>query len=336
MPVMAAKTLRRTIGGVFLVGVMMVAWFALQLFPLGGLGKQVIVVVKPGDSLSTIAGRLHTSGVLSSPFAFRLDTLLLGSLVVQPGAYEIPQNDSFSGIRALLSGGPNAVVVSVTPGVALWEINQLLVQDKGSAYASGFMRAAQSRAATSSYGALSSFEGLIGPDDYVIAPGESPAALLAAMHASFTSMAQRVGFSPSSSIQGLSAYQMLIGASVVQKEGYYHVNMPKVARVILNRLATHGSLQMDSTVLYALHRDGGKVTSAMLQTVTPYNTYLNAGLPPTPICVVSPEALSAMLHPPVGSWRYFVLVKNDGTMAFSTTFAEQLANERLAQSRGLL
>ena len=156
------------------------------------------------------------------------------------------------------------------------------------------------------------------------------------MQASFAREASRTGFSASSSLQGLSAYQLLIGASVVQKEGYYHVNMPKVARVILNRLATKSALQMDSTVLYALHRDGGKVTPAMLRTITPYNSYLNAGLPPTPICVVSTEALSAMMHPPVGTWRYFVLVNRDGTMAFSTTFAEQLANERLAASRGLL
>jgi len=333
---MVGKPLRRIIGAGFSLAVLFVLWFALQMFPLGGAGTKVIVVIKPGDSIATIASRLHTAGVLSSPLAFRLDTLLLGSLIVQPGAYQLPQNDSFSDIRATLSGGPNALVLSVRPGLTFYEIDQMLTQDKGVAFTAAFDRDAQRQAAASPYGSLSSLEGLIGPGEYVIAPGERPGALLAAMRASFRSQTKAVGFSPSSSIQGLSAYQMLIGASVVEKEGYYHVNMPKVARVILNRLLTRSALQMDSTVLYALHRDGGKVTSAMLQTVTPYNSYLNAGLPPTPICVVSPQALSAMLHPPVGTWRYFVLVSHDGTMAFSTTFAQQLANERLAASRGLL
>jgi UPF0755 protein len=92
---------------------------------------------------------------------------------------------------------------------------------------------------------------------------------------------------------------------------------------------------MDSTVLYALGRDGGKVTSKDLATVTPYNTYLNKGLTPTPICFPSLAALQAALHPPPGSWLYFVVVQSDGTEAFANTFAEQQANEALAAKRGL-
>ena len=94
-------------------------------------------------------------------------------------------------------------------------------------------------------------------------------------------------------------------------------------------------MQMDSTILYALQRDGGRVTPSMLATTSPYNSYLNAGLTPTPICVVSTDALRAMLNPPPGPWLYFVLVSKDGTMAFAATFAEQLANERLAAARGV-
>ena len=111
--------------------------------------------------------------------------------------------------------------------------------------------------------------------------------------------------------------------------------MPKVARVIFNRLKRGGSLQMDSTVLYYLGQDGGKVTPAMLKTKTSYNTYLNSGLTPTPICVVSSSALNAVMHAPAGDWLYFTLVSKDGTEAFASTFAEQLANEYIAYSRGI-
>ena len=134
---------------------------------------------------------------------------------------------------------------------------------------------------------------------------------------------------------GLTVICRLSLSSIVEKEGYYPQNMPKVARVILNRLAKGMPLQMDSTVLYALGLDGGKVTPAMLRTRSPYNTYLNLGLPPTPICVVSATALSDMLHPPVGSWLYFVLVDKQGDMAFSDTYAEQLAEEARAAKAGV-
>ena len=105
--------------------------------------------------------------------------------------------------------------------------------------------------------------------------------------------------------------------------------------MIYNRLARGTPLQMDSTVLYSEHRDGGRVTAADLALNTPYNTYLHAGLTPTPICFPSKASLQAALAPTPGNWLYFVVVSNDGTEAFSSTFAGQQANERLAQSRGL-
>ena len=86
----------------------------------------------------------------------------------------------------------------------------------------------------------------------------------------------------SASALGLTPYQVITAASIVEKEGYIPVNMPDVARVIYNRLAAGMPLQMDSTVLYSLGQDGGPVTRKDLQLQTPYNTYLNTGLTPTP------------------------------------------------------
>ena len=73
----------------------------------------------------------------------------------------------------------------------------------------------------------------------------------------------------------------------------------------------------------------------MLQTQEPYNTYRNTGLTPTPICAVSTIAMRATLHPPVGTWLYFTLINKDGQMAFSTTFTQQLKEEKLAEKRHL-
>jgi UPF0755 protein len=128
---------------------------------------------------------------------------------------------------------------------------------------------------------------------------------------------------------------MITAASIVEKEGYIPKNMPDVARVIYNRLARGTPLQMNATVLYPLGQDGGPVTAKDLKLHTPYNTYLNVGLTPTPICSPSMDALAAAAHPPAGEWLYFVLVNKDGTEAFADTYAEQLANEKLAQQRGV-
>ncbi len=152
----------------------------------------------------------------------------------------------------------------------------------------------------------------------------------------FDTQATKAGLTTASAAAlGQTPYQVIIAASIVEKEGYIVKNMPQVARVIYNRLAAGTPLQMNATVLYSLGQDGGAVTSADLKLQTPYNTYLNVGLTPTPICMPSPEALAAAVHPPAGSWLYFVVVKKDGTEAFSDTFAEQLANEKLAQQRGV-
>ncbi len=105
---------------------------------------------------------------------------------------------------------------------------------------------------------------------------------------SFNKEAASVGLTPSTTVNGLDAYQLVTAASIVQKEGYIETRyMGKIARVIYNRLARGGPLQMDSTVLYYLGQDGGTVTPAMLKINTPYNTYLYSGLTPTPICTVS-------------------------------------------------
>jgi len=225
--------------------------------------------------------------------------------------------------------------VNVLPGLTLREVEMLIVNDAGNTFANSFAKEVNAAISSSAFHPNGSLEGLIGPGQYILSPGTTPAKLLKEMQTSFAKQATAAGLTPHSSIQGLSAYKLLIAASIVEKEGYYQSNMPKVARVIFNRLKRGGSLQMDSTVLYYLGQDGGRVTPAMLKYKTPYNTYLNAGLTPTPICVVSLGALKAVMNAPKGDWLYFTLISKDGTEAFSNTFSEQLANERLAVSRGI-
>jgi UPF0755 protein len=178
-------------------------------------------------------------------------------------------------------------------------------------------------------------DGLLATGTYLVVPGESDQTLLADMIQRFDTLAGSVGLTSGATTLGETPYQAITVASIVEKEGVYQKNLGKVSRVIYNRWASGIPLQMDSTVLYSEHRDGGRVTSTDLALNTPYNTYLHTGLTPSPICFPSKASLQAALAPTPGNWLYFVVVTKDGTEAFSHTFAGQQANERLAHSRGL-
>jgi len=186
-------------------------------------------------------------------------------------------------------------------------------------------------------------DGLLGTGTYIVVPGESEGALLGQMITRFDGDAAALGLAGSAAANGVTPYQAVTVASIVQKEAISpgdsaqataH-NAGPVAQVVYNRLARGMPLQMDSTVLYAEGRDGGPVTPADEALSTPYNTYLNTGLTPTPICFPSALALRAALHPSGGAWLYFELTSRDGTETFSNTYAGQLAAEQLAHSRGV-
>ena len=330
------KPWRRVVAGFGLVGLVAGGWFYSQAWPLSGPGKYVIIQVTPGESVSALGSDLAAHKVIGSTLAFRLDTAVFGSPTVATGFYSIAQNSSFSTVRRIFAQTPNATVIDVRPGLTLREIalNQLASQ-LGPAYATRFLAAAHLAALASPFSPGSSLEGLIGTGTYLVTPGETAEQLVASMTKRFLGQAARAGVVPGRDIHGLSAYQLVVAASIVEKEGYYTRNMGDVARVILNRLHRGGGLQMDSTILYSLHRDGGTVTSAMLQIDTPYNTYLHSGLTPTPICATSVFAMKSMVNPPAGHWLYFTLISRDGKLAFANTFAEQLANEAIGHRAGV-
>jgi UPF0755 protein len=331
MAFMLTKPLGRILSGLVILAFVAVVWFALQMDPIGGSGRVEIVTVHSGDSLSTIAGELHAKGIIASPFAFRLDTLIFGAPTVHPGSYPMKEGASFAAIKSILS----STFVDVTPGLTLGEVAVNVANDTSSSFANRFIADATAAAKESAYKPNGSLEGLIGPGEYLVTPSTTPSQLLDAMVKSFKDEAKSVGLTTATTSNGLDAYQLVIAASIDEKEGYYPRYMPDVARVIFNRLAQGMYLRMDSTVLYYFKQDGGTVTPAMLQTSTPYNTYLHAGLTPTPICTVSTYALRAVLNPPPGPWLYFTVVNRDGKTLFSSTFAQQLKNEKLAQENGI-
>jgi UPF0755 protein len=309
-------------------------WYAVEAGGGPG-GRAEVVTIGDGESLSAVLDSLSSHGVMGSPLAFRLGDLFTGSPAVTPGTYLFRRGQSFGEVRQILNAGPDVFAVDVLPGYTLREVAEQVADVPGHQEA-GFLAASRQVPSPWAPAGSDNLEGLLGTGTYLVLPGESDRQLVGDMVARFDATAAAAGLTEASAAAlGMTPYQVITAASIVQKEGYIVKNMGPVARVIYNRVASGTPLQMDSTVLYSLGQDGGPVTQHDLALDTPYNTYLHVGLTPTPICMPSLAALHAAVHPPPGQWLFFVVVDKDGTEAFADTYGEQLANEHLAAQRGL-
>lgn len=327
--------------GVLIAGVV---WYEGQVHE-GPPGPAVIVDVTGGSSVSAVTATLVRRQVVGSSLAFRVFLLLHGTPTVQAGRYEMRHHQSFGAVRDALAAGPDVFAVPVIAGTTVAELAREVGADVPRFSGAGFVADVTSGTRRSPWEAPGSdnLDGLLGTGTYIVVPGETVTDLLGQMIDRFDAEATTVGLSAAAAAEGVTPYQAITVASIVQKEAISPGdsatatagNVGPVARVIYNRLARGTPLQMDSTVLYAEGRDGGPVTPSDETTPTPYNTYLHTGLTPTPICFPSTPALRAALHPPAGDWLYFELTARDGTETFSDTFAGQVAAEQLAHSRGL-
>ncbi len=327
------------LAGLGLIVVVVVAgalWVRSEASPSGPLGAQVIVTVHSGSGVDQLASALQSRGVIGSGLAYRIWGQFHGTPGILPGDYAFDKNSSFDRVDSVIAAGPNVFDLEIPPGFTVSEVADRLGQFPGYD-ATSFESLATSGTVRSPWQPAGStnLDGLLGTGEYTLVPGETATALLSKMIDRFDVQADQIGLSAGAATLGYTPYQVITIASIVEKEAVLTKNMGPVARVIFNRLAADMPLQMDSTVLYAEGRDGGTVTSQDLQLQSPYNTYLNKGLTPTPTCFPSRQALEATLDPPIGSWLYFVVVQSDGTEAFADTFAQQQANEALAAQRGL-
>jgi UPF0755 protein len=178
-------------------------------------------------------------------------------------------------------------------------------------------------------------EGLISPGTWDINPSWTAEEMLARLIGDSTSQYSQHGLADSPDGLSMSAYQTLVVASLVQRESK-PADFAKVARVIYNRLQAHQKLEFDSTINYPLDRQEVATTDADRGRNTPWNTYLNEGLPETPICSPGEQALAAAERPEPGDWLYFVTVDMQGTTLFTRDYQEHLANIELAKRNGVL
>ncbi len=327
-----------SLGVVILLIVLLAAYYEVESHAIFSPSSgTAIVTVRSGESASGVYGAMAAEGIIGSVPMMRLYSAIHGSPTILQGSYQMHRGLTFAAAAQDLRAGPNIIPIEVPPGFTVKEIVNRIAAYGANTVADQMMTSMKSGAVRSPFepASTNNLEGLIAPGQYLITPASTGSQVLTQMVSRFVALAARNGLYPTSRLNGLDAYQLVIASSIVEKEGYYQVNMPKVARVIYNRLAIGMPLQMDSTILYALGRDGGKVTASDLAVSSPYNTYLTHGLPPTPTCVPSALAIRAVSNAPAGPWLYFVLINKAGVEAFSTTYAQQVANEAIARAAGV-
>ncbi len=169
----------------------------------------------------------------------------------------------------------------------------------------------------------STAEGLLLADTYQYNSGSNAKALLSRANADLKHYLNDRWQKRSLGLPYRNSYEMLIAASILEKETAIPSERRLIAGVIVNRLRKYMPLQMDPTVIYALGAQyQGKLSHEDLQFDSPFNTYRYRGLPPTPIAMVGKEAIDAAANPEMTDFLYFV-AKGDGSHQFSSTYVQQ-------------
>ncbi|PKV84372.1 endolytic transglycosylase MltG [Streptomyces sp. TLI_146] len=210
-----------------------------------------------------------------------------------------------------------------------WRAGQVYAAvDKSLGVAAGTTRRAASEAELAlPADARGNPEGYLFPATYPVTGKTTPRGLLAYMVDTANKRFGKDHIGAGARRQGMTVYQTVTVASIVQAEADTAADMGRVSRVVHNRLAKGMPLQMDSTLNYALNRSTLATTHADTRTDSPYNTYARGGLPPTPIGNPGQQALDAAIAPPPGDWLYFVTVA-PGDTRFTADYAEQQRNVR--------
>jgi len=292
-------------------------------------GKPTALVIQPGESVGQAIDALGAAGVIRAPLLFKAYAELHGIGTVQAGVYFLQTNESYGHALGALEGGPSSLRIVVYPGETIREIAASLAAVPGEGEGgAAFLRAVAHPSLFHSPflpPGASTLEGLLYPETYFVDPLSTARELATEMVNRATQEFEAAGLEPSTRRDGLDAYQLVIAASIVEREAATPVSQAKVARVILNRLRRHMPLQMDSTVRYATDNLRNPITGTELSDPSLYNTYVHTGLPPGPIGAVSASGIEAMLHPARGSWLYFVALQHHRHLSFFDTYAAQQA-----------
>jgi UPF0755 protein len=293
----------------------------------------------PADSsVQDIADLLSEKNIISSALGYRIYALIdKNANRALPGEYEVVPGSSYRQITRQLSRGPKReeITLRFIEGQTLddWQASlvamdvsatsvKALVGDTriGQSYAKGleeqyeFLR---------DLPAGSSLEGYLFPNTYRVWKDQLPLGIVLRQLSEFARQTQ--DFAEQSASQGRTLHEVVILASIVEKEGRTPEERRQIARIFLNRLKIGMRLQSDATVNYVTGHSRARPTLKDLEFESPYNTYRNTGLPPGPICNPGKDALDAALNPADNNY-YFYLHDDAGNIYYGRNAEEHKQN----------
>ncbi len=284
--------------------------------------KERLIEIAPDKGFGEICATLSGAGVIRSCLALKILARLQGlDTAIKAGEYMMsPAMTPLQLLRKLEKGDVLKRKVTVREGESIWNIGKL-VEDAGIVSRDAFDLILVDKTWLAKLGVIGdSFEGYLFPETYLFSRPITPQQVVFKM-LELGETRWTPEYTERADAMRLSRHEVLTLASIVQKESGNEEEQPLVASVFLNRMQQGMRLQSDPTVIYGIPNFNGNLTKADLETVTPYNTYTNPGLPPGPICNPGESAIKAVLFAPATNYLFFV-GNGKGEHVFSTTLAE--------------
>ncbi|MEA2377669.1 MAG: hypothetical protein QOD13_1576 [Thermoleophilaceae bacterium] len=301
-------------------------WFAVSLFqPFTGDGHgQVAVVIPQGASLGQIADTLEGEGVVSSSSFFQLRARLAGrSGDLKPGSYRLARDMSFTAVLDRLEQGlpPNVVRITIPEGRSRREVAPLVKRLRGNYIKATRRNPALDPRDYKAKGATS-LEGFLFPATYELKKGQPVRKLVGEQLTAFKRNFDKVDLGYARR-KNLTPYDVLIIASLVEREAGVAKERPIIASVIYNRLKNDLRLDIDATTRFAVGNWKSPLKQSELQNPSPYNTRVHSGLPPGPIGSPGLSSIQAAAHPAKTDFLFYVVKPNAcGQHNFAATDAE--------------
>jgi UPF0755 protein len=289
---------------------------------------EVIIEVPQGAGGAEIAEVLAQNDVVASAAAFTAAAAVEPeSVSIQPGSYRMAEQMSAEGALERMLDPEFREREAVTVREGLWKEEVFAVLAEGTGHEVADYEAVDPDEIGLPPAADGDMEGYLFPDTYSFAPDATPTQQLRDMVELGKTKYARLG------LEGSALDTALVKGSLVQAEGAFSDDLPKIARVIENRLKADEPLGFDSTIHYLFSERGrAGTTDAQRERKSPYNTYLREGLPPGPINSPGLEAIEAAIDPATGPWMYFVTTNpTTGETAFAVTFEEHKENVKKFQ-----
>lgn len=312
-------------------------FFTLNLKPVSADKTQSVLKISQGMSFSQIVDQLHEEGLIRSLKIFKAFALLSGQAhQFKPGEYFLSPNLSSKEIINYLTAGPKEISVTIIPGRTLKEIDDLL-SGSGIIKQGDLINLSVDEVFSSDpnkYFFLKdrkTLEGFLLPDTYRFLPGETAKIVALKILDNFEAKAlQSFNKDVSINMKKDFDYKTLILASLLEKEIPAYEDQRKVADIFEKRLKIGMPLQIDACILYA-KCDGRFIDCPTLQKEdfkidSPYNTYLNKGLVPTPISNPSSSTIEAAANPMSSDYLYYLSDSKTNETIFSKTLEEHNRN----------